>query len=338
MAEPDEVFARRLDRTALRSYLGEIARAASSEYRVVESELVDVELAEHAAAIGSGTLWILDSAGPSRISVVSAALAWIVRQPRDAVRNLAVIARHAPGVTARRLARFAIPSRVYTIADGGLVTVDAEPHLPFVEPNPEHSTLAEMFTLAGADTVVEHGVVVAEVAGLEVARVSEENGAPTIRIGVGIHDRETFRLMHGNTATVDQLRDVVRIVGERRSPGAAPHPLNLLARERAMRHRTMAAPSLLGMRELVAAEPPVRRTNLKDDVPCCAIGRDSDGEPVVATFASGINLELVPFAVDARDRLLPDARIVIVTESRNIVPVQRRIAELVGTPVDFLGA
>jgi hypothetical protein len=59
---------------------------------------------------------------------------------------------------------------------------------------------------------------------------------------------------------------------------------------------------------------------------------------VVVTFASGIDLDLVPFAVDARNRLASGARVVIVTESRNVVSVQLRIAELVDSPVEFRGA
>jgi hypothetical protein len=338
VAEPDQEFSRRYERSALRSYLGRIVEVSAPEFRVAGSELVDVELADHAAAIGSGTLWVLDAAGSARVPVVSASLAWIARQPAGAVRRLAVIARHAPGVAARRLASITIPSRVFTINKDDVSTVDAEPHLPFVEPDPQHTKLAEMFAMAGADTVVEHGVVAAEVAGLEVARITDESGEPKIRIGVGTHDRETFRLVHGDTATIDQLRSVVHTVAERRGPGAAPHPLNLLARERAIRHRAIVDPSSFGMGRLVAAEPPVPRTNVKDDAPCCAIGNDSDGEPVVVTFASGIDLDLVPFAVDARNRLASGARVVIVTESRNVVSVQLRIAELVDSPVEFRGA
>lgn len=338
MAEPDQEFSRRRERSALRSYVGRIAETSAPEFRVAASDLVDVEMGDHAAAIGSGTLWILDAAGTTRVPAVAATLAWIARQPAGVVLRLAVIARHAPGVAARRLASITIPTRVFTITGGNVTAVDAEPHLPFVEPHPQHIELAEMFALAGADTVVEHGVVAAEVAGLEVARITDESGEPRVRIGVGAHDRETFRLVHGDMATIDQLRSVVRTVAERRDPGAAPHPLNLLARERAMRHRALVDPSSFGMGGLVAAEPPVPRANVKDGVPCCAIGNDSDGHPVVVTFASGIDLDLVPFAVDARNRLASGARVVIVTESRNIVPVQLRIAELVGPPVEFRGA
>jgi hypothetical protein len=298
----------------------------------------DIDLGDHVAAVADDTLWVLESDQTTGVAAMSAALAWLVSRSVGTVSRLALIARHAPGVAARRLQNVGVASRVFEIVEHGIVPVEPAPHLPFVEPVPRHVKLAEMFTLAGADIVVEYGVVAAEVAGLEVARITEEDGVPTIRIGVGIHDQETFRLMHGDTATVDQLRDVVGTVGDRRKPGAAPHPLNLLARERAMRHQASLDPSSLGLKELFVAEPPVRRMNLKDDVPCCAIGRDSVGEPVVATFASGVNLDLVPFAVDARDRLLPGARVVVVTESRNIIAVQRRIAGLVGTPVEFRGA
>jgi hypothetical protein len=92
------------------------------------------------------------------------------------------------------------------------------------------------------------------------------------------------------------------------------------------------------MKTLEIAEPPLQRTNVKDGVPCCAIGRNHDDEVVVVVFASGVDLDVVPFAADARARLASDAHLMIVTESRNIVPLQLRIAELVAAPVEFRGA
>lgn len=341
MTERDAAFSRRRDRLALRTYLRSADSSVvglGSDYLVEESRLTDVDLGDHVAVADAGTLWVLDSEVSSRVTAMSAALAWLVRQPTGVVQRLALVARHSPRLAARRLANFTIPAQVFAVVGEGITRVEPEPHLPVVEANPRHLEIATMFATAGADVVVEHGVVAAEVVGLEVARIIEENGVPTVRIGVGAHDRETFRMVHGEEATLDQLRAVVQSVALHRRPDAGAHPLNLLARERAIRHRMLTNPSAIGMKTLAIIEPPVRRDNLKDAVPCCAIGRSLNDDDVVVVFTSGVDLDAVPFAADARARLDTDARIMIVTESRNIVPLQLRIAELVNPPAEFRGA
>jgi hypothetical protein len=77
---------------------------------------------------------------------------------------------------------------------------------------------------------------------------------------------------------------------------------------------------------------------LKDAWPCCAIGTDADSTPTVVVFVSGVDLEAVPFAADARARLAPVGRLLIVTQQRNVVPLQKQIAELLAQPAEFLSA
>ncbi|MFM2180955.1 MAG: hypothetical protein RIR54_249 [Actinomycetota bacterium] len=131
---------------------------------------------------------------------------------------------------------------------------------------------------------------------------------------------------------------MVETVAAHRAPGAATHPLNLLAPERALRHRAVKNPNAFGFAALQIAEPPVPRANLKDSVPCCATGRTVDGDDVVAVFVAGVDLDAVPFAADARSRLSPRARLMIVSESRNVVPTQRRLAALLHAPAEFVSA
>lgn len=345
MSEPDAGFARRRDRLVLRTYAASASATdaaatsgSATNAAVPASQLSDIDLGDHVAMVAGDTLWVLEAAEASRVNAMSAALAWFVRQPTGLVDRIGLIARHAPSVAARRLANFRISAQVFTMAGDGLSVVEPEPHAPNVVADPRHLALAGTFSEAGADVVVEYGVVSAEVVGLEVARVVEEQGAPLVRIGVGAHDRETFRMVHGDEATVEQLRTVVETVALQRRPDSPTHPLNLLARERALRHRLLEHPAAIGMKTLEIAEPPVQRTNVKDGVPCCAIGRNHDDGVVVVVFASGVDLDVVPFAADARARLASDAHLMIVTESRNIVPLQLRIAELVAAPVEFRGA
>jgi hypothetical protein len=176
------------------------------------------------------------------------------------------------------------------------------------------------------------------VLGLEVCRVvNDPSSADQVRleIGVGVHDRETFRLVHGAVATCEQLIDVARTVAAIRTDSSAQHPLARLALERRLRSRIVAAPSLVSARKLVVAEPPVARTNVKDSVPCIAVGESVDGAPLVVTFTSIADLDVVGFGADARERLNPDARLVVVTLPGNATPSIRRLGAMLKHPATF---
>ena len=348
MTAESREFAARRERLAVRARIGALAASPPEGLTagLLEgvSNVVDVDLGNFAALQTGGTLWVSATplvAGESRASAVASALAWIVRRKDSAVRCLAMFDAVQPGVTARILAQTTLNTAVFDVcgapSGGGRLAMPTT-HQPALAPKPAHLALADMFREAGADVVVEHGVVAAEVAGLEVARVVEEDGVPSVRIGVGVHDRETFRMLHGDTATVEQLCEVVRIVAAHRTAGAATHPLNLLAPERALRQRAVRDPAVIGMRTLAVAEPPTPRANLKDSVPCCATGVDAHGRETVAVFVAGVDLDAVPFAADARLRHAPNARLVIVTQSRNVVPLQREIAALLLSPAEFVSA
>jgi hypothetical protein len=81
----------------------------------------------------------------------------------------------------------------------------------------------------------------------------------------------------------------------------------------------------------------VVRTNVKDPVPCVAIGAMPDGEEVVAVFSTGIDLDLVPFAVDARAMHSPAARLVLVVPMRDQSPITRAVAAMAVDPPSLLG-
>ena len=71
------------------------------------------------------------------------------------------------------------------------------------------------------------------------------------------------------------------------------------------------------MGQLVAAAPPVKRTNLKEAVPAVAKGVSLDGRDTVVVCAVGIDLDLVPFAADARLLHDSDAELKIVVPQRD---------------------
>jgi hypothetical protein len=337
----------------------QIALRAAHERHSVSAraaKATDVDLGNYAAVMFDSSLWV--SATPlspdaARPGVLGASLAWVVRSAAEGASRVVIVdnadeARAA--IVARRAAYFDLPIDVLgahgtaaPVAHGRAApnaydTVAPAEHAAVIAPRREHLECARAFATPGAEIVVEHGVVSFEVAGLEVARVGDEAGQSVVSIGVGAHDRETFRMLHGTTATPEQLRDVVRTVERHRSPGAPSHPLNLLAPERAMRSRATTNPQSIGLKSLVAVEPPVPRVNLKDGVPCCAVGRDANDADTVVVFVAGVDLDAVPFAADARDRHARGAQLLIVAPSRNIVPLQGRIAGKLREPARFVSA
>ena len=94
-----------------------------------------------------------------------------------------------------------------------------------------------LIAAGGATPAIEHGVLVGEVRGLEVCRVVTDaaTGDTRLEVGIGQHDREAFQMLHGDVPTVEALAKVVAAVEPHRQHGAAPHPLNRLGQEQALR-------------------------------------------------------------------------------------------------------
>jgi hypothetical protein len=137
--------------------------------------------------------------------------------------------------------------------------------------------------------------------------------------------------VHGDdvsgAALIEALAEVVRSVGVHRRPAAPPHPLNRIARERAVRHELIRRPELIGLAELAVAPPPVPRISVKDASPCVATGRTADGEDVVVVCSAGVDLDLVPFAADAREALGPaTAPLLVALRAADVQPVTERLA------------
>jgi hypothetical protein len=152
--------------------------------------------------------------------------------------------------------------------------------------------------------VIEHGVVAGEVRGLEVCRVVEADGPDgrvvRLEVGAGVHDREAFAIMHGDVPTREALAGVVGAVAEVRDVSSQAHPLNRLCPERFLRWRLEQEPWLIDLASVEPAPPPTPRRNLKDRTPCSALGRRLDGSPVVVVCSVGVDLDLIPYAADAR--------------------------------------
>ncbi|MEO6122079.1 MAG: hypothetical protein ABIR32_00105 [Ilumatobacteraceae bacterium] len=270
--------------------------------------------------------WVLLDGQPER--GLGAALAWVTRQP--AATRLAVITEAASGVLARRAELFMFPCTVWHAADRVLVPAVNEPYPEPAPIDPAHEALRPLIVEGGAEPLTEHGVLTGEVRGLEVCRAVTDHHIDEVRleVGVGTHDREAFLMLHGARPTIEALADVVGSVSQHREVGAALHPLNRFGAERFLRWMVVHSPDRVGASSLRAVDPPVVRSNIKDPVPCVALGEADDGKAMVVVCSTGIDLDLVPFAVDARQMHAPDAELVIVVPPRDVSPVTIAIAAM----------
>lgn len=280
------------------------------------------------------------------------ALAWAVRAGAS---SLDLIADTDTGLLARRAEQFAFPTTIWYAQERTLLPAVPEPLPAPPEPSADHLALVEVIEAAGARPNVEHGVVFGEVFGLEVCRVVDEpttghiaelgevdvialadrgrTDGVLLEVGVGANDREAFRLLHGDLPTVDALASVVDAVSAHRSPRAPQHPLNRLGQERYLRWQLEVDPSLVGMVEVVPAAPPVPRPNLKDPVPCVAVGTDTQGATHMIVCSVGIDVDLVGFVADVQ---VADPRpVVVVLRARDRVPITEDLLGLLARPVEI---
>lgn len=175
---------------------------------------------------------------------------------------------------------------------------------------PDVWALAGLFNESGARAVDDHGRLVAEVAGLEVARVVSPDGRPVVEVGVGQADRELHQLVHRDLPADAALRRAVAMVATHRRPGARLHPLNRIARERWLRSVLVDDPSIVGLAALEPVPPLEPRETVLGSVPVGALGigassdgHDQDGaEKVVVVCSVGVDLDLAAAAADYRSR------------------------------------
>lgn len=280
-----------------------------------------------AAAIAGSTGWVLLDERQQR--GLGPVLAWAARA---GVVHVHVLAQEGTGALARRAAAFRMPIEVWHIVDRLLLPAIAEP-LPTPLAVPEgHDQFRPLMIEGGALPAVEHGVLVGEVRGLEVCRVVTDQltGIARLEVGIGQHDREAFQMLHGDVATAQALARVVATVAPHREHGADPHPLNRIGQERALRARLIDDPALIGASLVTALPSPLPRTNLKDPQPCVAHAV-IEGSSTTVVISNGIDLDLVPFATDARLATGDPTRIVV--PARDDVPLLHDINCLLDEPM-----
>ena len=296
-----------------------------------------------AALLAGDRAWVLLDTEIDDGTGLGPAIAWGLR---NGAAEIDVIADLPLTVAARRAAEFSLPIRVWTLDGRRLRPVDgAEVIAPRAAPA-AHLALAPDIEAAGASVVVEHGVVTGEVRGLEVCRVVEgtEGGGVRLEVGVGPHDRDAFAIIHGDVPTRQALAGVVTAVAAARSPDVPGHPLHRLAPERLLRWRLEQEPWLVGMESVRPEQPPVRRRGLKHRTPCSALGWRLDGTPVVIVCSVGVDLDVIPYAADARLAVAgvgvggvgsPVEALVVLPE-RDLLPVTTELASQLCHSVSLL--
>jgi hypothetical protein len=265
--------------------------------------------------------WVLAKEEPDR--ALGRAMAWA--RGND-ITDLHVVVNESGGALARRAAAFTHPPVVWAASGDELTQTEPEPLAPPAPLPPELEPYVDVVRAAGADPVVEHGVLIGEVLGLEVVRIVADETGVDVQVGVGKHDREAQRLVHGDRSPIDALADAVSAVRERRRAGAPAHPANQLAAERWLRRVVIADPALVGAARLEPVAPPRLRDDLRVPNPAPAAGEDAEARPVLVVCSTGIDLALVPSAVDARLLDGRDPRLVLVLPEGDDHPVTRDLA------------
>lgn len=284
-----------------------------------------------AAMATADEAWVLADQRPER--ALGPALAWARRRRATQVR---LLVDSEAGALARRSSYFDHPAEVWWIEATALSPAGPAP-LPTLSPlDPRAERFRPDLLAAGAEPVVEHGILVGEVLGLEVARVVIDGDVVRLAIGVGRNDREAHRLVHGEAPRVEDLSTVVRAVVEHRVPDGEGHDAYHLAAERWLRAVVVAHPALVGASSLVPVPPPVRRPDLRTAAPAPAAGVDTAGRPLLVVCSAGVDLDLVPMAADARAADGRDPRLVLCLPEGDDHRVTRDLASALVHPAEVV--
>jgi hypothetical protein len=330
--EPDDDRRRRLLGIKLRTLVGEHVGAE------IGGELVP--FAPGAALVADRVAWLLVEDDPGR--GLGPAIAWALRHGVAAIH---LLTERDTGTLARRAAAFELPISVWRITGRALSAAEPVP-LPVPAPPPAgHVALVPIIEHGGATPTIEHGVVTGEVRGLEVCRVIDDpyTGSVRLEVGVGAHDREAFTLIHGDVPAPEALAGVVQAVEEWRRPHAPHHPLKRRAPERQLRWQLIEEPARIGLADVAQVSPPLPRPNVRDPVPCVARGRRQDDRELVVVCSVGVDLDLIPYATDARLAEASnqpagpdeDVAVLVVVPRRDLVPITTDVAARLRHPVEF---
>ncbi len=236
----------------------------------------------------------------------------------------------ASGIVARRAAHLANPPTVWEVSQRSVVPATAAAaDLPsFVDR--DAAAYVDVLRDHGAEPVVEHGRLVGQVLGLEVARVVDGR----LEVGVGRHDRDARAATRRADDPGAELDQAVAAVRRWRRPGVVSHPANTLARSRWLRSIVCSEPGLVGAASLTPVAPPLPAADLTDNAAVPSVGVDPAGAAVVAVCSTGVDLDVVPTAADSRGLYLPEGRLLIVVPEGDDLPVTRGVAGWLDRPAE----
>jgi hypothetical protein len=278
-----------------------------------------------------GPAWVL--AGESSVRTLGGALAWALRRGAKELHLLVEAPAEVSGALSRRAGAFALPISVWRVEGRDLRPAAPAPLSPPPPLPPGVAAWADVLRAHGADPVVEHGILTGEVLGLEVARVVVDASGPHLEVGVGSQDRRAQLLLRPDRPAEDALAHAVMAVREWRAPGARPHPAATLAAERWLRAAVVARPDIVEAAHLAPVPPPLPRGDLRQPSPAPAAGVDRDDRPVLVVCSTGIDLDLVPTAADAR---MADGRhgvrVILAVPPGDDHPVTRELAAALREP------
>jgi hypothetical protein len=270
------------------------------------------------------------------------ALAWAGRHHAT---HVAVMAEQGTGVLARRASCFATPIEVFSVTGRDLDAASPESAGPEIQPSPGELDAAADLVALGADVVVEHGVVTAEIRGLEMARVVTTDGVAVVQPGVGRNDRDGHAMVLAGADAGAHAATLARVAADlaavRAGEAADRHPLGRMARERWLRRMVIDNPARVGARALGVAEPTVARTSVSDPGAAFAVGHRDDGHAVAVACSVGIDLDLVPAAADvalvhAQRTGTAEVDVVLVMARRDDMAVTRRLASSLVRPATIV--
>ena len=297
-------------------------------------------VAEPEESGGAGAGWVLvdvvhrsvenidiaaDATGPELPrGWLGGAVVWAMR---SGVSELHALADHLNGDDARRARLFSLPITLWRVSGRSIAPVSATIYTAPQPPDAVEMLFAEAIAASGADAVVDHGVLRAEVLGLEVATVTRgDDGVPYLAVGVGRHDRLAQAMMYGAADSGTSLRTAVEAVRNFRRGDAGVHPANQLAPERWLRCIVAASDPSLGPVE--STEP----ARLKHSSPAMLIDRTGD---LVVACTTAVDLDAVAVAADTRAVLAPDADLRMVMPKSSLVPAMELLVAALREPASI---
>lgn len=278
-----------------------------------------------------------DGSQRSVTSTVAAALVWADRTAAGSVDLFGDA--EAAGALARCAGHLSAPPDCWSV-DGK----DASPAVPVPLPEwpalpSDVAALADEIRAGGADVVVQHGIVIGEVEGLEVARaVAHEDGA-RFHVGVGAVDQEAWAIMGETIGIAPATADLERIVAEvrRHRPGDGSHPFARFCPEGALKARLVRDPSIVGAATLAPVPTPDPRPDLRTPWPSAAAGDDLDGEPLLVVCSVGIHPDAVVTAAEMRAVDDRQPRTIVVVPERDRHDVLVSLGRRFDPPIEIVG-